>query len=168
MIQTRRTRFFFSTAVVLSCLFLLISFTSLPGDARPAGSDVEQIDAILNELRTGLQIPQEIQVTVVPANELMISVEHTSSKGRKDGDFVMSFDVNFLESLDNEELRAAIAHELGHVWIFSHHPYLQTEALANEIAMRVVGRDSLKKIYRKLWAHLGQSGSLDEFLGAEK
>jgi hypothetical protein len=31
--------------------------------------------------------------------------------------------------------------------------------------MRVVSRDSLKKIYHKLWAHLGETGNIEEFLG---
>ena len=37
-------------------------------------------------------------------------------------------------------------HELGHVWIFTHHPYLQTEQLANRIAMRLVSRTSGSKL----------------------
>jgi hypothetical protein len=32
----------------------------------------------------------------------------------------------------------------------------------------VVTRDSLKRIYHRLWAHLGQTGNIEEFLGAEK
>ena len=48
-----------------------------------------------------------------------------------------------------------MAHELGHVWVFTHHPYLQTEKLANQIAMRVVTRDSLVNVYHKLWEHGG-------------
>jgi predicted Zn-dependent protease len=98
----------------------------------------------------------------VPVNGLMVSVERTPAA------FIIAFDASFLASLDEEEVKAAVAHELGHVWIYSHHPYLQTEALANEIAMRVVTRDSLKRIYHKLWSHLGQARNIEEFLGAEK
>jgi hypothetical protein len=58
-----------------------------------------------------------------------------------------------------------MAHELGHVWVFTHHPYLQTEKLANQIAMRVVTRDSLVSVYRKLWEHGGTKGDLNTFLG---
>ena len=93
----------------------------------------------------------------------MVSVERVSDVGM----FVMCFDERFLADLDSDELRAAIAHELGHVWIFSHHPYLQTEALANEVAMRAVTRESLEKVYKKLWTHLGTSGNLDELLGPD-
>jgi predicted SprT family Zn-dependent metalloprotease len=78
--------------------------------------------------------------------------------------FVVEFDKNFLASLDQEELRAVIAHELGHVWIFTHHPYLQTEALANQKAMEVVGRETLERVYEKVWRIEGQQGTLQEFL----
>ena len=54
-----------------------------------------------------------------------------------------------------------VAHELGHVWIYTHHPYLQTEQLANQIAMRVVSRESLDSVYGKVWADAG--GPLPRF-----
>jgi hypothetical protein len=161
----------FHTVVVILCLpvILLIRFGCLLAGPHPASDpSVERINAIVNEFRDQLQMLQAIEVTVVPVNNRMVSVEHTAGKAGEIGLYTMCFDENFLASLDDDELRAAIAHELGHVWIFSHHPYLQTEALANEIAMRVVSRESLKKIYNKLWIHLGVTGSLDEFLGIEK
>ena len=156
--------------VVILCLpvILLIRFGCLLAGPHPASDpSVERINAIVNEFRNQLQMQQAIQVTIVPVNHRMVSVEHTAGKAGEIGLYTMCFEENFLASLDDDELRAAIAHELGHVWIFSHHPYLQTEALANEIAMRVVSRESLKKIYNKLWIHLGVTGSLDEFLGIE-
>jgi hypothetical protein len=58
-----------------------------------------------------------------------------------------------------------VAHELGHVWIFTHHPYLQTERLANSIAMRGVTRESLERVYRKVWQREGVKGDLVQFLG---
>ncbi|MCI0721982.1 MAG: hypothetical protein L0338_23875, partial [Acidobacteria bacterium] len=64
------------------------------------------------------------------------------------------------------ELSASIAHELGHVWIFTHHPYLQTELLANQIALRVVAREDLEKTYEKVWKDKGK-GDIKEFLGEE-
>ena len=73
-----------------------------------------------------------------------------------------------LELLTREELEAAIAHELGHVWVFTHHPYLQTELLANQVAMRVVGREALIRVYEKVWARDGQKGDLIRFLGEEE
>jgi hypothetical protein len=49
--------------------------------------------------------------------------------------------------------------------VFTHHPYLQTERLANQIAMRVVSRGSLAGVYRKLWERGGVKGDLQAFLG---
>jgi hypothetical protein len=118
---------------------------------------------MIDDLRAQLQMSQDVHVTVA-ANDRMVSVERTAGHGM----FLMRFDEQFLADLDTDELRATIAHELGHIWIFSHHPYLQTEALANEIAMRAVTRESLEKVYRKLWTHLGTSGNLDELIGPER
>ena len=58
--------------------------------------------------------------------------------------FRMSLEATFVNDLTDEELDAVMAHELGHVWIFTHHPFLQTEQLANQIAMRVVSRQTLE------------------------
>jgi predicted Zn-dependent protease len=87
-----------------------------------------------------------------------------SSKDRDDA-FLLTFENGFLDGLDDEELIAVVAHELGHVWIFTHHPYLQTEQLANEIAMRVVSRESLRRVYEKVWERGGTKGDLARFLG---
>jgi hypothetical protein len=73
----------------------------------------------------------------------------------------------FLDSLDDSDTAAAIAHELGHVWLSTHHPYLQTETLANEFAMRIVPRRTLEELYFKLWKYTGVSGSISRVLGPE-
>ena len=75
-------------------------------------------------------------------------------------------DENFLITLDDSELSASIAHELGHIWIFTHHPYLQTELLANQIALKVVTRENLEKVYEKVWKDKGK-GDIKEFLGED-
>ena len=72
---------------------------------------------------------------------------------------------SFLDALNDEELEAAVAHELGHVWIFTHHPFLQTEELANKIAMRAVTRETLQRVYAKVWERGGTKGDLAWFLG---
>jgi len=102
-------------------------------------------------------------VTIVPANALMMSVEAPEEPTKP---FVLSIDATFLNTLTDEEIEAAIAHELGHVWIFTHHPYLQTEGLANQIAMRAVSRASLERVYAKVWERGGTKGDLARFLGA--
>jgi hypothetical protein len=156
--------------VALLCLFTLVLLHADYGLAHSEGSPVraiEHINTVVNELSSQLQVSAQIRVTIASANNRMISVEHLGNT-RTSGAFVLCFDETFLTTLDDDELRAAVAHELGHVWIFSHHPYLQTEALANEIAMRVVSRSSLERVYQKLWVHLGISGNVDEILTSEK
>src|SRR6059036_3803446 len=116
----------------------------------PARRGARRIRQFVDELRSQLQIPNAIRVTVVRENQRALSVQPLD-KTRKE--FLISIDSVFLKELDDEELRAAIAHELGHVWIFTHHPYLHTESLANEIALRAVSQESLKKVYEKLARH---------------
>jgi hypothetical protein len=48
----------------------------------------------------------------------------------------------------------------------SSHPNLQTELLANQVALRVVSRENLERIYAKVWKDKGK-GDLKEFLGEE-
>jgi hypothetical protein len=87
---------------------------------------------------------------------------------RASGTFQMEFDERFLATLDQDDLKAIVAHELGHVWIFTHHPYLQTERLANSVAMRAVPRASLERVYSKVWERDGTKGDLIRFLGPQK
>ena len=123
------------------------------------------LQSTVDELRTKLGIPESIDVAIVPSNPLMLSVE--AQHGRK-GPFLLNVDESFLQLLTNEEMTAALAHELGHVWIYTHHPYLQTERGANNIAMRVVSRKSLEPVYHKVWERLGTKGKLADFLDAQQ
>lgn len=99
-------------------------------------------------------------VSLVARNPLMASVVPVS-----DGGFALSFEAGFAERLTQDELTAAIAHELGHVWIFTHFPFLQTEQLANEIAMRVVSRESLVPVYAQMFERTRLDGDLNHYLG---
>jgi hypothetical protein len=110
-----------------------------------------------------LLITSPIVVSIVPSNTLMMSVEAPTETRST---FLLSIDASFLDTLSDDELEAAIAHELGHVWIFTHHPFLQTEELANQIAMRAVKRESLERVYAKVWERGGTKGDLVRFLGA--
>jgi hypothetical protein len=51
------------------------------------------------------------------------------------------------------------------VWIYTHAPYVQTERLANDVAMRVINRATFEPVYEKVWARTGVRGNLIEFLG---
>jgi hypothetical protein len=118
---------------------------------------------IADHLRHQLSIEEFVGVVVVGYHPLVFSVEPTD---RTKSRFLLSMELGFLLMLDDEELRAALAHELGHVWIFTHRPYLQTERLANEIGLRVVHREALESVYTKLWAYEGTTGvPFDQLLG---
>jgi c-di-GMP-binding flagellar brake protein YcgR len=99
----------------------------------PRHVDTVQLQRIVDDLKARLGIPYQVTVAIVDRNPLMASVAPVSGGG-----FALSFEAGFAEHLTEDELTAVIAHELGHVWIFTHFPFLQTEQLANEIAMRVV------------------------------
>jgi hypothetical protein len=115
------------------------------------------LQGLVDGFRTRLAIPDAVAVSIVPENKLVVSVERLKDPDR---DFVVTFEAGFLDSLSEDELGAVIAHELGHVWIFTHHPYLQTEELANEIALRVVSRETLDSVYEKVWTRTGTRGDL--------
>jgi hypothetical protein len=117
----------------------------------------------VDQLRDALPITNEIQIAVVIYHPLVFSVEPTDT--HKDR-FLLTMELGFLLMLDDDELRAAMAHELGHVWIYTHHPFLQTERMANVVGQRVAERASFEKIYAKLWAYEGASGvPIDDLLG---
>ena len=148
-------------------LILLMVVFATPGSsaAERAGSPaamVEKLQLVVAELKERLELPAPVVVSIVPSNKLMMSVEAPSEEN---GPFLLSIDASFLETLTEDEIKAAIAHELGHVWVFTHHPYLQTEELANQIAMRAVTRQSLERVYGKVWGRGGMKGDLVRFLG---
>jgi hypothetical protein len=155
-------------SVLLFCLLLLLLPTNVPvsraaGPERviPNGKDHQRIQEIVNEFMEKLTMNQKVAVTVVPKNPLMVSVEYTDTESG----FLLSVEEDFISELTDEELQAAIAHELGHVWIFTHHPYLQTEVGANRIAQRLVPRSSLVQVYEKVWKRQGTKGDLTRFVG---
>jgi len=130
--------------------------------SRAEKSESAVLQDLTDYLRGRLQIEQRVNVELVDHNPLVMSVE---TLGGRVGPFVITVDREFIRELSSEELEAAIAHELGHVWIYTHHPYLQTERLANDIAMRVVRRSAFEPVYEKVWARTGIKGNLIEFIG---
>jgi hypothetical protein len=111
---------------------------------------------MVDDFRARLAIPDSVVVVIVPHNDLVVSVERLTDRTG----FRLSVEEEFLGGLTDEELGAVVAHELGHVWIFTHHPYLQTEELANQIAMRMVDRETLEHVYAKVWQRIGVEGKL--------
>jgi hypothetical protein len=155
-----------SRKIKIGPLIVLLGFLGSAALVSSAGSSAANIEeqslnAIVKEFRDRLHITQPVSVSIVDVNEYLVSVEPSTEGGKG---YVIKFDKNFLPTLEEEDLRAVVAHELGHVWIFNHHPYLQTEALANEKALQVVSRESLEKVYAKVWQTGGKKGSLEDFL----
>jgi hypothetical protein len=157
------------TEAVALRVFLLIVCVGIQGSylagfspAEPAVIRTARLDEIAAGLATALDVPKRVEVVVVLRNELVVSVEPlpTPSEGYR-----VVFEQRFFERLNDDEIAAAIAHEMGHVWIYSHFPFLQTEALANEIALKVASRKNLESLYVKLWAYTGVKGDIQELLG---
>jgi predicted Zn-dependent protease len=131
---------------------------------RPVAAPRTQatLQETVDTVKASLSIEHPVVVSIVANNTRVVSVAAPPEAG---GPFQLAVDAAFLDLLTDDELTAALAHELGHVWVFTHHPYLQTERLANEIAMRVVDRASLERVYGKVWARDGTKGDLVSFLG---
>ena len=119
---------------------------------------------VVDELRAQLGITAEVSVRIVDHDPRVVSV-----RGRRDGSggFALWVERRFVQGASAEQRVAALAHELGHVWIATHHPYLQTEQLANRIAMRVVTREQLVSVYQALWGAEALHGNLETFLGVQ-
>jgi hypothetical protein len=139
--------------------------------ARPMAKDPANIVTIrarkaqelVDQLRAVLQISNTVQIAVVAYHPLVFSVQPTDIQKDR---FLLTMERGFLLMLKDDELRAALAHELGHVWIYTHFPFLQTERLANVIGQRVMDRASFERVYSKLWAYEGASGvPIDDLLG---
>jgi hypothetical protein len=144
--------------------FTVLALTAFAAERENTSAALEvKLQALVSDVKSRMLIASTVVVSIVPSNALMMSVEAPSEENKT---FLLSVDARFLDTLTDEELEAAVAHELGHVWIFTHHPYLQTEELANQIAMRVVSRSSLERVYAKVWERSGTKGDLVRFLGA--
>jgi Zn-dependent protease with chaperone function len=143
--------------------------TGARGDGRRASANrghgrdasMRQLQKLADGIRTRLGIERAVTVTLVDKNPYLVSVEAPAGPGDA---FVVRVEEQMLQLLSDDEIEAALAHELGHVWIFTHHPYLQTELLANQVAMRAVSREALARVYQKVWL-TGPKGDLVAFLG---
>ena len=124
-------------------------------------SEERRLQHVTDALRAELRILEPVSVSIVDRNPLVMSVE---TRGGRSGPFIILADEQFIFSLSDDELKAAIAHELGHVWIYTHHPYVQTEQLANEIALRVTSRQVLEPVYEKVWKRTGIRGNVTEYI----
>ena len=151
-------------AVVAFGAFVLAAPLASPVSAGPADAPVESLQRTVDGLRSRLGITRPVIVSVVSANPRVLSMT-PPAEGHEA--FGLEIDATFLEKLTDDEVAAALAHELGHVWVSTNRPFLQTERLANDVAMRVVTRWSLVRVYRKLSAHTGMAADETAYLGPE-
>ena len=158
MVESSRRHLF-----MLLCLPVILIGLAAPTDAGELRNTLA-IQELVNGLKAQLGIDAVVSAEIVTTNTLLVSVQRVDSDP---GTFRMMFEERFLTSVDQDELKAIVAHELGHVWIFTHHPYLQTEQLDNTVAMRAVPRASLERVYSKVWERQGIRGDLASFLGPE-
>lgn len=162
------TSVFFARTVFtcMAAFVMVLSARAAAHESAGAGGTGVRTAASLQHLvdtfRALLAIEKPVIVSIVPTNPRMASMVPPNEARQP---FQLVIEGRFLDVLSDDELAAVIAHELGHVWVATHHPYLQTEELANSIAMRVVTRDSLERVYAKVWARDGSDGDLARFLG---
>ena len=144
----------FTTSLALGTAAAAENGTS--AEAAEIQAKAQRVQDVIDDMRGRLSLSRHVVAAIVPLNPLMVSVLSPVEQG---GAYRVAFEGDFLDSLTDDELRAVVAHELGHVWIFTHHPYLQTEQLANKIAMRVVTRQLLERVYDKVWPHGAPAGA---------
>ena len=143
-------------AALRVCCILMMSLVAIARVAVAEGQPPADIQSIADDLRDALGLTVAVHVVVVDVNPKLASVVPVRGAA---GEFELSVELAFLQELTPEEVRAVVAHELGHVWIYGNHPYLHTEQLANEIALRVVDRASLESAYRKVAARGGPNAT---------
>jgi len=136
------------SAATGAALFVLLSLAGVESPAADATTAAaESVQGLVDQYRDTLGLSPSVRVVLVDENPRVVSVARDLEAPDT---FVLAFERAFLDELTPAEVRAVVAHELGHVWIFDNHPYLQTEQLANEVALRLVTREELASAYRKL------------------
>jgi hypothetical protein len=155
-----------SKAVAVRVLVLLLCMSvqgsTLTGFTPKAGTRMPRLDEVASTLALALEVSRRVEVLVVTRNDLVVSVEPLLAPAEG---YRVVFEQKFFDQLNDAEIAAALAHEIGHVWIYNHFPFLQTEALANEIALKVAPRKAMASLYDKLWMYTGVKGNIEELLG---
>jgi hypothetical protein len=148
----------------LALAFLFFTAVGVADDPiSPARIEAIKAQKIVEDLQKRLSINSVVNIAIVAHHPLVFSVERDP---RNKGCYVLSMDLRFALLLKDQELYAALGHEMGHVWIFTHHPFLHTERLANDIAQRVVPREALASVYSKMWKFEGTPGvPMEQLLG---
>lgn len=147
------------------CVFLLLELSAglILAEGEELNLRERKIEHMIEDFSHRLGITQQVIISMVPGDTLLASVRPISTNAEV---FEISFDPQFIETLDDREISAAVAHEFGHIWIYTHFPYLQTEALANQLALKLVSRDDLNRVYEKVWKWKGKRVNPQKVFGS--
>lgn len=147
----------------LAVVFVFLTAIPSAPDSNSVKDRERLAQDIVNRLRAELSIAGEVEIALVKSHPLVFAVEPLDPQRRH---FRLSMERGFFEDLNDDELFGALAHEMGHVWIYTHRPFLQTEVLANLVGQKLAGRARLEKVYSKLWAYEQTAGvPMDQLLG---
>jgi len=152
--------YFCLALVLLASGGSVLAFVNPPSRAL----ETQNLRGLIREFQTHLGSYARVSVFIVKKNDRLASVRPSKKNSNA---YFLEVDEGFLSTLAQEERRAMVAHELGHVWIFTHPPFLHSEPLANQKAALLVSQESLRKIYSRVWQLDGQSTPLPEFLRAK-
>ena len=166
MLSSRTLFFVASPVLILPLLASILSrgeVKNSPAEpSLPEALESEEIQVLVDSVKVRLGISAGVTVKIHPHVEQLVSIQPIDELKQT---FLLLFDQAFLGHLAPDELEAVVAHELGHLLIFTEHPYLHTEPLANLHALKIVSRASLGSAYTKVWEHTGRKGSISDFLG---
>lgn len=165
VLRSRRSSLTMRALALTSVGLALLATDALAASQPQADDTAVRVQRVVDRLRATFGIDNAVAVELVDSDPRVVSVRPLP--GRR-GAFLLSVQRSFLAALDADDIEAVVAHEMGHVWIYTHHPFLQTEQLANEIALRHVGQAQLERVYHKLWGAGAVSGDLASFLGLRR
>src|SRR6478735_7959325 len=91
------------------CLAALAFLSQRRLHAEELAPERDRVQQVVDDSRARLGIPQEVRVSIVPTNALVVSVQPHSVQP---GVFILSFEQEFLQQLGDDEIAAVVAHEL--------------------------------------------------------
>src|SRR5262245_55255836 len=95
----------------LPFLFIYISHHAVAKPATSAEETAKRVQVIVTDLEARLQMTQHVDVAFVPTETRMVAVQRVRGDAGTSGAFIIRLDQEFFDSLDEEELTAALAHE---------------------------------------------------------
>ena len=143
---------------------LLLAPVRSPRNREHAEEEIEgKLQALVGDLKARLSLPAPVVVSIVPSNALMMS----SKRHREDSQpFLLKVDASFLDTLtDGRDLKRPLHTSSDMSGSSPIIRICRPKSSPNQIAMRAVSRDSLERLYAKVWQRGGMKGDLARFLG---